>query len=374
MADVRLIAGQRGDESCQDRPHHRRTLPRSGWASRADRASPGGVRPDPSPGAAGDRAQSPAGEQDGVVPGGGPAQPLRGRALPPAAACSGGTARRRGRLLVRTGSAAPRTVAAAVGQRCGRRTPEHRLRFPTRQGPHARGRRWGLRVSRWGLAAPCRTGACGSSGHKGFPQRFRYCCNGSMVTEDKPVPRPLLDVAALESALVRPGGMWSRIEVVPEVGSTNTELVVRAQQGAPHGTVLVTEHQTAGRGRLGRGFSTPPRAALTFSLLVRPNVPTERLSWLSGLMGVAAVGAVRRVSGAKVALKWSNDLLVPAELRAGTNHVDGKVAGILAEVDLSSEEGPGAIVGMGVNVSQNRLELPVDSATSLLEESADVDR
>ena len=54
-----------------------------------------------------------------------------------------------------------------------------------------------------------------------------------MVTEDKPVPRPLLDVASLESALVRPGGMWSRIEVVPEVGSTNTELVVRAQQGAP---------------------------------------------------------------------------------------------------------------------------------------------
>ncbi|HIY41397.1 MAG TPA: biotin--[acetyl-CoA-carboxylase] ligase [Candidatus Nocardiopsis merdipullorum] len=195
-----------------------------------------------------------------------------------------------------------------------------------------------------------------------------------MVTEDKPVPRPLLDVAALESALVRPGGMWSRIEVVPEVGSTNTELVVRAQQGAPHGTVLVTEHQTAGRGRLGRGFSTPPRAALTFSLLVRPNVPTERLSWLSGLMGVAAVGAVRRISGAKVVLKWPNDLLVPAELRTGTNHVDGKVAGILAEVDLSSEEGPGAIVGMGVNVSQNRLELPVDSATSLLEEGADVDR
>src|SRR5699024_10616000 len=173
-----------------------------------------------------------------------------------------------------------------------------------------------------------------------------------MVTEDKPVPRPLLDVAALESALVRPGGMWSRIEVVPEVGSTNTELVVRAQQGAPHGTVLVTEHQTAGRGRLGRGFSTPPRAALTFSLLVRPNVPTERLGWLSGLMGVAAVGAVRRVSGAKAALQWPHDLLVPAALRAGTNHVDGKAAGSLAAADRSPEEGPGAIAGVGGNVCQ----------------------
>lgn len=208
-----------------------------------------------------------------------------------------------------------------------------------------------------------------------FPQGFRHCCNGCMVTEDKPAPRPLLDEAALKSTLVRSGGMWKRIDVVPEVGSTNTELTARAQRGAEHGTVLVTEHQTAGRGRLGRGFSTPPRAALTFSLLVRPDVPTGRLGWLSGLMGVAAVGAVRRISGVKVALKWPNDLLMPAELRAEPSHVDGKVAGILAEVDLSSGEGPGAIIGMGVNVSQSRLELPVDSATSLLGEgNADVDR
>lgn len=196
-----------------------------------------------------------------------------------------------------------------------------------------------------------------------------------MVTDDNPVPRPLLDPAALTSALVRPDGMWSRIEVIPEVGSTNTELAARAQRGAPHGSVLVTEHQTAGRGRLGRGFSTPPHAALTFSLLVRPDVPTGRLGWLSGLMGVAAVGAVRRMSGVKAALKWPNDLLVPADLRALPSDVDGKLAGILAEVDFTSEEGPGAIIGIGVNVSQNRLELPVDSAASLLEEgNADVDR
>lgn len=196
-----------------------------------------------------------------------------------------------------------------------------------------------------------------------------------MVTEDSPVPRPLLDAEALTSTLVRPGGTWSRVEVVPEVGSTNTELLARSQRGAPHGTVLVTEHQTAGRGRLGRDFSTPPRAALTFSLLLRPDVPTGRLGWFTALMAVAAAGAVRRVSGVEVALKWPNDLLVPAELRSGTSHVDGKVAGILAEVDLGSGERPGAVIGMGVNVSQTRLELPVDGATSLLEEgSADVDR
>src|SRR5699024_6888881 len=125
---------------------------------------------------------------------------------------------------------------------------------------------------------------------------------------------------------------------------------------------------------LSSGFSTPPRAARAFSRLVRPNVPTVRLSWLSGLVGVAAVGAVRRISGARVALRWRTDLLVPGELGTGPGHVDGGRAGSLAEVDLSAEEGPGAIVGMGVNVSQNRLELPVDSATSLLEEGADVDR
>ncbi|MFE6385551.1 biotin--[acetyl-CoA-carboxylase] ligase [Nocardiopsis dassonvillei] len=191
-----------------------------------------------------------------------------------------------------------------------------------------------------------------------------------MASAHDPFPRPPLDGAALDAALARPGGMWHRVEVLPEAASTNTELTARAVEGAPHGSVLVTEHQTAGRGRLGRGFSTPPRAALTFSLLVRPAVPVARLGWLPALMGVAAVGAVHRVTGVKAALKWPNDVIVPAHLRSEPATADGKLAGILSEADFSSGQ-PGVVVGMGLNVSQERAELPVDTAVSLRGEGSD---
>lgn len=175
---------------------------------------------------------------------------------------------------------------------------------------------------------------------------------------------PALDQTALTDAIVRPGGLWRSVEVVPEAGSTNTDLAIRSKDGAPEGTVLVTEHQTAGKGRLGRGFTTPARVALTFSLLVRPSVPSERLGWVSPLMGVAAVAAVREVTGVPAALKWPNDVLVPGEER------DGKLAGILAEADFSDPDRVGVVVGMGLNVSQGREDLPVETATSLRAEGA----
>ncbi|MEV2274221.1 biotin--[acetyl-CoA-carboxylase] ligase [Nocardiopsis sp. NPDC049922] len=192
---------------------------------------------------------------------------------------------------------------------------------------------------------------------------------------DDDVLRPPLDPAALNAALVRPGGMWRGVDVLPAVGSTNTELLARAKAGAPHGSVLATEHQTAGRGRLGREFTTPDRAALTFSVLLRITVPADTLGWLSMLMGVAAVGAVRRVCGVRAALKWPNDVIVPAELRAEGATGDGKLAGILSEADFSDPDAPAVVVGMGVNVSQTRAELPVDTAVSLRGEGAtDTDR
>ncbi|MBR8742932.1 biotin--[acetyl-CoA-carboxylase] ligase [Nocardiopsis sp. MG754419] len=175
---------------------------------------------------------------------------------------------------------------------------------------------------------------------------------------------PPLDQAALTAAVVRPGGLWRDVEVVSEAGSTNTELVIRSKVGAPEGTVLVTEHQTAGKGRLGRGFTTPARVALTFSLLVRPTVASDRLGWVSPMMGVAAVAAVRATTGVPAALKWPNDVLVPGEDR------DGKLAGILAEADFSDPGRVGVVVGMGLNVFQSRDELPVETATSLRAEGA----
>jgi BirA family biotin operon repressor/biotin-[acetyl-CoA-carboxylase] ligase len=165
-----------------------------------------------------------------------------------------------------------------------------------------------------------------------------------------PAPdRPALDAAAL-TASVADGGLWRAVEVVEEIGSTNAELVARAAADEPEGLVLVAEHQQAGRGRLDRSWTSPPRAGITVSVLLRPDVPAARRAWLSLLTGVALAEAVSEVAGVRTSLKWPNDLLAP----------DGaKLAGILAE-----STGPAVVVGVGLNVSTRADELP-DTGTSL---------
>ncbi|GAA4578921.1 biotin--[acetyl-CoA-carboxylase] ligase [Planotetraspora phitsanulokensis] len=167
--------------------------------------------------------------------------------------------------------------------------------------------------------------------------------------------RPPLSEAALQHALVRPGSLWSAVTVVERTGSTNADLAKAVREGGREGTVLVAESQFAGRGRLGRVWTAPPRSGLTFSVLLRPEVPPTRQGWLSLLVGVAAASAIRRLAKVDVRLKWPNDLLVG----------ERKLAGILAErVDSA------VIVGMGLNVSTRQQELPVDRATSLTLEGA----
>jgi BirA family biotin operon repressor/biotin-[acetyl-CoA-carboxylase] ligase len=180
-----------------------------------------------------------------------------------------------------------------------------------------------------------------------------------MRTENQtPVRRPL-DLAALRHAAVRTGGLWRTIEVVESTGSTNADLLARALSGEREGTVLATEHQQAGRGRLGRTWITPPRAALTFSLLVRPSVPPARRGWLPLLTGLAVAGAITSVTGVETTLKWPNDVLAgPGQ--AGSSHPGpgkqagpGKLVGILAEAAADA-----IVVGIGVNVSTEQAELP----------------
>jgi BirA family transcriptional regulator, biotin operon repressor / biotin---[acetyl-CoA-carboxylase] ligase len=153
-----------------------------------------------------------------------------------------------------------------------------------------------------------------------------------------------LDAAGLARAVLRPGGLWQAVEVVDRTGSTNADLLDRALGGAPEGVVLAAEEQSAGRGRIGRTWVSPPRAALTFSLLVRPAaVPPARRGWLPLLAGVAVASAVTAVTGVQTRLKWPNDVLVgPA-----------KLAGILAEA-----AGDAIVVGVGLNVSAEPGELP----------------
>ena len=154
----------------------------------------------------------------------------------------------------------------------------------------------------------------------------------------------------LATALTRDSGLWRSLEVIEEIGSTNAALAAAAAGDAPEGAVLVAEHQVAGRGRLDRIWTSPPRAGLTVSFLLRPDVPAARRGWLPLLTGVALAEAVGEVTGVRASLKWPNDLLA----------MDGrKLAGILAE-----SSGTAIVVGAGLNVNTTAAELP-DTGTSL---------
>ena len=158
--------------------------------------------------------------------------------------------------------------------------------------------------------------------------------------------RPPLRAGALTRALAGDG--W-RVQVLAETDSTNAVVADRARAGEPAGLVVVAESQTAGRGRLDRSWVSPPRAGLTFSVLLRP-APAV-LAWQSLLGGVAVARAVREVAQVDAVLKWPNDVLVEGK----------KVCGLLAEAPVS-----GAVVlGIGLNVTTREDELPHGGATSL---------
>ncbi|GAA2827322.1 biotin--[acetyl-CoA-carboxylase] ligase [Kitasatospora paracochleata] len=167
--------------------------------------------------------------------------------------------------------------------------------------------------------------------------------------------RPPLDEAALRRDLVLPGALWTAVDVVAETGSTNSDLAARARDGAPEGAVLVAESQSAGRGRLDRRWSAPPRSGLFFSVLLRPEgVPVERYGWLPILVGTAAAATLGRVAEIEVGLKWPNDLQVTVD------GAERKLGGILTELS-----GGAVVAGLGVNVSLREAELPVPTAASL---------
>lgn len=165
---------------------------------------------------------------------------------------------------------------------------------------------------------------------------------------DAPAPRPALDP---EQFLSLPAPL--RVEIVQETPSTNALVAQRARAGEAEGLVVVAEHQTSGRGRLDRAWQTPPGAGLTFSLLLRPDLPVATWTWIPLLTGYALHAALAdRIP--EVMLKWPNDVLVG----------EHKISGILVE-RVETDAGPAAVIGIGLNVNQTADELPVETATSL---------
>jgi BirA family biotin operon repressor/biotin-[acetyl-CoA-carboxylase] ligase len=178
--------------------------------------------------------------------------------------------------------------------------------------------------------------------------------------------RPPLSAEGLSRALAQPGSRWTEVIVLDETGSTNAVAAERAVDPEANGIVVLAEHQASGRGRLDRTWEAPPRSAVTMSALVRPTgVSASRWPWLPLVTGLAAAAALRRTAEVAATLKWPNDVMVG----------DLKVGGILVERIEPAGAPPAAVIGIGLNVSQRRDELPVPGATSLLiEDAATLDR
>ena len=167
--------------------------------------------------------------------------------------------------------------------------------------------------------------------------------------------RPPLDVDGVRRDLVGPGRALRRLDLLETTGSTNADLLARSAAGEDiDGAVLVAEYQSAGRGRLGRSWSTPARSAIALSVGVGAEwLAPSAWGWLPLLTGVAVTDAVRATTGIEAGLKWPNDIMVGA----------GKLGGILAE---AAAPAPVIVVGMGLNVTLTAEEAPDSRATSLL--------
>jgi len=133
-----------------------------------------------------------------------------------------------------------------------------------------------------------------------------------------------------------------------ETGSTNDVARRLAQEGAEEGTLVLAEHQTAGRGRLGRRWHAPPGSSLLLSLVFRPPLAPDRVQQLTMICGLAVVDAIAATTGLQAGLKWPNDVLVGGR----------KVGGILSEVELRGEGVDFAVVGIGLNVNLELEQLP----------------
>ena len=179
-----------------------------------------------------------------------------------------------------------------------------------------------------------------------------------MTAEPVRVP---LDGAVLRPGVVRQHGEWRRLDIVPETGSTNADLIARAGSGDDiRGAVLAADFQTAGRGRHGRQWTAPPRSQISVSVGVDvADVPSAAWGWLPLLTGVAVVQSMAATAGVTAGLKWPNDVLAGG----------GKLAGILAEVAPSGDV---IVVGVGLNVTLTEDEVPGVGATSLAQLGASV--
>lgn len=150
-----------------------------------------------------------------------------------------------------------------------------------------------------------------------------------------------------------------------ETGSTNTDLKVLAEENAPQGTLVVADSQTAGKGRRGRTWASPPGSAVYMSLLLRPQIPAEKASMLTIVMALAVARAIQgilpnqtgeQVTSPFVQIKWPNDIILNKK----------KVCGILTEMSMEASDISYVVIGVGINVNQTTFPEEIKETASSL--------
>ncbi|MBQ8769416.1 MAG: biotin--[Oscillospiraceae bacterium] len=129
--------------------------------------------------------------------------------------------------------------------------------------------------------------------------------------------------------------------------STNDQAKALIRQGAPHGTVLIADRQTGGRGRMGRSFASPAGMGVYMSVILRLQTPADQLMHLTCAAAVAACNALEKSVGLRPGIKWTNDLVLGGR----------KLAGILTELVITPVE-TAAVIGIGVNCCQAQEDFP----------------
>ena len=162
---------------------------------------------------------------------------------------------------------------------------------------------------------------------------YRLCAAPDALTE-----------AEIRSFLGETAVIGRKLFCFDQLDSTNNYAKALAQSGAPGGAAVIADSQTAGRGRMERSFQSPKGQGIYLSVLLRPQLPPERLLPATALAGVAVCAAVERVCGTRPGLKWPNDPVLKGK----------KLCGILTEMSLEAETGrlQSLVLGIGINVGQ----------------------
>lgn len=135
----------------------------------------------------------------------------------------------------------------------------------------------------------------------------------------------------------------------PTIDSTNTEAKRLAAQGVPHGTIILADHQTGGRGRMGRSFHSPAECGIYMSLLLRPRCKAEQLMHLTCATAVTVCDGLQKAVDLRPGIKWTNDLVLGGR----------KLGGILTELGLgTSGNVEYAIIGIGINCNHSLADFP----------------